>query len=364
VWDLDGNEYIDFRNSLGPITLGYRFPAVDDAIRAQLDKGIIFGHPSPLEGEVAELLVDAIPCAEKVRYLKTGGEAMAAAIKAARAFTGRDMVLQCGYNGWLNSLAVGGAALPGQQQQAPLGVPMALAELHRAMPWDNLEPWEQAFDEFEGRIACACVAMTYADPEKGRDFLPALRALTAKHGVLLVTDEIVAGFRIAKGGLHEYADAAVDLAVFAKGIANGMPLSAVVGRADVMDIFGKAVVSSTYSGETLSLAAAKACITTYHEQGVIEHLYSRGTQWQRGLNSLFEQHDVPLAAAGLPPCTTFVGRDGASTDEVSGAMESLFRGAYANGVSLYNVAYTNFSHREQDIAEALKRIATGLAQSQ
>jgi len=114
VWDAEGREFIDFRNSLGPITLGYRFSAVDDAIREQLDNGIIFGHPHPLECEVAEMLCEVVPCAEQARFLKTGGEAMAACIRLARAFTGRDHVIQIGYNGWINSLASGARVLPGQ----------------------------------------------------------------------------------------------------------------------------------------------------------------------------------------------------------------------------------------------------------
>jgi len=361
VWDVDGNEYIDFRNALGPITLGYRFPAIDDAIRRQLEKGILFCHPSPLEGEVAELVVAMVPCAEKVRYLKTGGEALAAAIKAARALTGRDLVLQCGYNGWLNTLAASGSVLPNGTRAAPVGVPQALAQLHRAMPWADMAPWEEAFAQSGDAVACAVVATDYAHPEKAREFLPALRELTARHGAKLITDEIVMGFRVAVGGIHDYAGVDVDGAVFSKGIANGMPVSVIAGKADLMDQFEQAVVSSTFSGEALSLAAAKASLTTYRDNDVVGHLAMMGKRWMNGINALFEAHDIPLASVGMPACSTFVAREGADAEGVQAALDGLFRAAYAHGVSLYSVCYTTFSFTESDIDEALGRIESGLS---
>jgi len=263
VWDADGNEYIDFRNSLGPITLGYQFPAVDEAIRRQLENGIIFGHPHPLECEVAELLCEVVPCAEQARFLKTGGEAMAACIRLARHVTGRDHVIQIGYNGWLNSLAARGRILPGQTvDSAPAGVPACLAALHHACSWNDMEGVRQAFADYPGEIAAVCVASTYSSTTEGQTFYPALRQLTEEQGSLLVYDEIVTGFRIAIGGAQEYFGVTPDLAVFAKGIANGMPLSAYVGKREIMQQMDKVTVSSTYGGESLSLAAAKAASTS------------------------------------------------------------------------------------------------------
>lgn len=355
VWDVDGNEYIDFRNALGPITLGYCFPTVDEAIREQLGKGIIFGHPTRLEGEVAELLADAIPCAEKVRYLKTGGETLAAAIKVARASTGRDMILQCGYNGWINSVAAHGRVLPGVEHAAPRGVSAALSALHRAGPWADLAVWEQLFDEHGGKVAATVVAMDYADADKGAEFLRGLRALTFRHGSLLITDEIVAGFRVALGGLHELASVDVDMAVFSKGMANGMPVSALVGKAAALDELETAVVSSTFAGEALSLAAAHACIQVYREHNVIDHLYRVGRQWQEGQNALFAKYDWPLHSKGLASCPILV-----NESDNPAALTDLFRAAYRNGLSLYNVTYPTFSHQESDIAEALERLDTAL----
>lgn len=360
VWDIDGNEYIDFRNGLGPISLGYSFPAVKEAVARQLEKGTVFCHPTLLEGEVAEMLVDMIPCAEKVRYLKTGGEAMAAALKAARAATGRDVILQCGYNGWLNSLAAGGNVLPRVRADAPLGVPVEVSKLHRAVAWGDLEQCERLFAELDGAIAAVTVAMSYHDPEKGPDFLRGLRRLTSRHGALLITDEIVAGFRIAHGGLHDYCGVDVDLAVFAKGITNGMPLSAVVGKSDVMELFAKAVVSSTYSGEALSLAAAKAALGVYRDQDVIGYLARTGALLKDGMNALFDRHDFPVEARGMTCCPALMPIEDGSRAPVENPVAALFRAAYPQGLSLYHVCYVNFSHKEDDIGEALDRLERAL----
>ena len=358
IWDIDGNEYIDYRNGLGPISLGYCYPAVNEAVAAQLEKGTVFSHPCVLEGEVAERVVEMVPCAEKVRYLKTGGEACAAAFKAARAFTGRDIIAQCGYNGWLNSLAAGANVLPRVREDAPRGVPVDVSKLHRAMPWNDLAAYEKLFAEEGGRIAAVAVSMDYATADKGSEFLNGLRRLTREHGALLVLDEIVSGFRVALGGYQEYCHVDCDIAVFAKGISNGLPLSVVAGKAAIMDEFERAIVSSTYSGEALSLAAAKAALGVYRQHDVIGHLYAMGKRFQTGVNALFEQFEYPLEARGLAPCTALVDCQRGRT--VENATGELFREAYAHGLSLYSVCYINFSHQEPDIDETLSRLEATL----
>ena len=175
VWDADGREYIDFRNALGPVTLGYRFPAVDEAIRRQLESGILFGHPHPLECEVAEMLREVIPCAEQARFVKTGGEAIAACIRLARACTGREHVIQIGYNGWLNSLAAGAKTLPRQAApSAPPGVPGCLSALHHAAKWDDIAGIDALLSALPAHVAAVVVAPSYADMGKGARFCPAL----------------------------------------------------------------------------------------------------------------------------------------------------------------------------------------------
>lgn len=356
VWDADGNEYIDFRNSLGPVTLGYAVPEVNAAITAQLENGIVFGHPHPLEGEVAKLLVEAIPCAERVRFLKTGGEALAACIKIARHATGRNRILQCGYNGWLNTLSSDGFRPTGISGSQPLkGIPAAVSALHASLPWGNLEPWEAAFAEYGGEIAAAVVASNYADMGKGREFLPALRELTAKHGALLVMDEIVTGFRVALGGVQEYFGFQTDLCVFSKGIANGMPLSVYAGRADLVDSARGIGISSTFGGETLSLAACQAVIGIYREHNVIDHLWQTGERLWGEVNARFERAGLDMRLNGFPVCPCFRGD--------SDAAAALFKAAFRNGLSLYNVPYVNFSHKAEDVDEALVRFDAAIAEA-
>jgi len=355
VWDADGREFIDFRNSLGPVTLGYCHPAVDAAIREQLENGIIFGHPHPLETEVAEMFCRLVPCAEKARFLKTGGEAVAACIRLARAFTGREHVIQIGYNGWLNSLAPGGRRLPSESGvDAPPGVPEALSALHHAAGWNDEEGVAALFEQYKSQVAAVVVAAAYASIEHGRTFYPFLRRITEENGALLVFDEIVTGFRVALAGVQEYFGVTPDLAVFAKGVANGMPLSVYAGRAEVMDTCrpGGVIVSSTYGGETLSLAAARAAMNVYVDQGVIDHLWRQGRRMWDGLNALFAEHGAPLEMKGFPPCPQLV----PATDSPAGLMDAFLRAAYRHGVSLYTTSYVNFSHKDGDIDEALERL--------
>lgn len=355
VWDADGREYIDFRNSLGPITLGYQFPPVDDGILEQLKNGIIFGHPHPLECEVAELLCQLIPCAEQVRFLKTGGEAMAACIRLARAYTKREHIIQIGYSGWLNSLASGGRILPGQlASSAPPGVPICLASLHHSCNWNDLARAKQILSDFPGQIAAVVVAAGYANMDAGADFYPALQQLAQENGSLLIFDEIVTGFRIRIGGVQEYFGVIPDLAVFGKGVANGMPLSVYAGKKEIMSELQKVIVSSTFGGEALSLAAAKASIMTYKNHDVIGHLWKQGEKMWSGLNNIFMKHSIPASFQGFYPCPQLI---------IPGDMrEKFFRAAYRNGVSLYDVPYVNYSHQDKDIDEALDRLENACIQ--
>ncbi|MDP6116446.1 MAG: aminotransferase class III-fold pyridoxal phosphate-dependent enzyme [Planctomycetota bacterium] len=357
VWDADGREFIDFRNALGPVTLGYAYPAVNAAIREQMDSGIVFGHPHPIEGEVAELIREIIPCAEKVRFLKTGGEASAACIRLARHHTKRDHIVQIGYNGWLNSLAGSRGSDPAHPSfSAPPGVPAAVSALHHACPWNDLPAVEELFEQRGRDIAAVVVASAYENTEDGKAFYSSLRDITRQHGALLIFDEIVTGFRVAIAGVQEYFGVVPDLAVFAKGMANGMPISTYLGAAEVMEGLHQAIVSSTYAGDALSLAATRAAIQTYREENVVDHLWSKGERLFDGLNGLFEQHGLPLECDGFKCCPLIRMRDGAPPD----TRDRFFRAAFGQGVSFYNVAYISFSHQDADIDEALERVDAGI----
>ena len=352
VWDDRGREFIDYRNALGAVSLGYADPVVDRAIAALLADGILFGHPHPLEATTAELFCSLVPGAEAARFLKTGGEALAAVIRIARAHTGRDHVVQIGYNGWLNSLAPGARVLPGSTAGNVPGVPAALAALHHAVDWADREALTDLFRRHRDQIAVVLVAADYPGIPQAADFYRFLRELTAQHGSLLAYDEMVTGFRMALGGMAEYTGVTPDLAVYGKGIANGMPLSVYCGRRDVLGVLdrGEVVVTSTHGGETLSLAAATATLTVLARGEVIPRLHQAGERLRDGVNGLLAGVGVPLRLEGAGPCPQLVGEPKLS--------QAFQRAAYGQGVSLYRVCYVNAAHRDEDLAETLRRLAT------
>ena len=354
VWDADGREFIDYRNALGPISLGYCYKEVDDAIRKQLDDGFLFGHPHILEAETAQLFCSIVPCAEKARFLKTGGEAAAAAIKIARGATGRDHIIQIGYNGWLNSLGSGALALPGRPAPRRLaGVPQAISDLHHTAAWNDRQTLENYAHDYSGNIAAVIVAADYRAMELGREFYPWLREFADRIGALLIFDEIVTGFRMATGGVQEYFGVTPDLAVFAKAIANGMPLSVYCGKAKYMDVLQDAVVSSTYAGEALSLAAAKCVMEIYQREPVIEHLWKMAQMLWGNFNALARQYGMPVEVPEpINPIARFVFKDSTIEDFPN----RFRRGCYANGISFYDGGYVNYSHTAADVAETLEKV--------
>lgn len=343
VWDADGNEYIDFRNGLGPITLGYRFPAVDDAVKEQLESGIVFSYPHPLEVEVAQRLVEVLPCAERVRFLKTGGEAMAAAHRLSRAFTERELILTCGYHGWVNTMARG-------------GVPEATRKTYMALPWGDIGPYAAAFEAAPDEIAAVSVACAYAEVEQGRSFLKELRKLTEQRGAVLIFDEIVTGFRLRRAGAQEYFGVIPDLAVFAKGLSNGVPLSCFVGNEAVMETVKDCVVSSTFGGDTLGLAAARAVLYVYEREDVIGTLWKRGEQLHEGFNACSERLGLPVRFVGAPP----VGQLVFDHPDAGRLFLRFNEEVLKRGIIVYSVCYTNFSHTEADIDQTVRAMGEAL----
>lgn len=339
VADIDGNTFIDLVSGLGPVSLGYAYPAVDVAIRAQLDAGIITSLPTTLEVEVARLLVELVPCAEQVRFFKGGGEATAAAARVARRFTGRSLILNCGYRGWPD---VWTAA------NSDGGVPEAFSQSIASFPFNDREAVEALVAAHPGEVAAIAIDVQVTAPEPG--YLAWLRDLAHEIGAMLIFDEIVTGFRLARGGAQEYFGVTPDLAVFAKGIANGMPLAAVTGRADMMTAMTDATISITYGTEALSLAAAKAALTVYRDEPVIETLHARGLRLREGLSAAACDAGLPFVVAGFDPMTAmrFTGLDPATDHD---AWTYLLQEMAARGVLLRRggLNFVSYSHTEADI---------------
>jgi glutamate-1-semialdehyde aminotransferase len=301
VWDADGNEYVDLSMGIGPISLGYAYPAVDRAVREQLESGITFSLMHPLEVEVAELVREVVPGAEMVRFSKTGCDVTTAAVRLARAFTGKKKVLCCGYHGWHDwYIAV---------TDRDAGIPAETRDLTFTFQYNDLGSVADALDD---QVACVILEPTvFEAPRPG--FFEGLRALCDERGALLVFDEMWTGFRCAVGGAQERFGVRADLACFSKAIANGMPLSVLTGRRDVMRLLERDVFFfTTFGGEALSLAAAKATIEEIRARRVPEHLERQGRKLQDGYNALAAELGLEATkCVGLPyrSLVSFAGKD-------------------------------------------------------
>lgn len=341
VWDVDDNEYVDFINSLAAITLGYCDPDVDGAVRAQLEDGVIFSLPHPIEMQVAEQIVKLVPCAEKVRFGKNGSDATAGAIRIARAFTGRDHVAVCGYHGW-QDWYIGTTA-------RNRGVPQATRDLSHTWTYNDINSLARLFQEYPDKIAAVILEpMNVAEPLPG--FLGEVKALAHKHGALLIFDETVTGFRYAIGGAQQHFGVTPDLATFGKGLANGYPVSAVVGRADVMQLMDEVFFSFTFGGETLSLAAALATMQKLEREPVTDTLYSQGNKIIAGLRTRIVAAGAEdfLSVVGNPTWSFFVIKDVAASSQWQ--IKTLFlQEMFARGILTIGSHNMSFSHSDADL---------------
>ena len=304
VWDVDGNEYIDFISSLASITLGYNDEDVTNAVKAQLDEGVIFSLPHQIEMQVAEKICEIVPCAEMVRFGKNGSDATSGAIRLARAYTNREHVAVCGYHGW-QDWYIGSTA-------RNRGVPVATRELTHTFAYNDLASLEKLFADFPEQISAVILEpMNVYAPAEG--FLEGVKELAHKHGALLIFDETITGFRYANGGAQELFGVTPDLATFGKGLANGYPVSAVAGRADVMKLMEEIFFSFTFGGETLSLAAALATMEKLQREPVVATIQKQGQKIIDRLNAIIEANAAQhiMSVAGHPSWSFVLIKDAA-----------------------------------------------------
>jgi glutamate-1-semialdehyde 2,1-aminomutase len=361
AWDVDGNEYVDFVNALAAINLGHCDPDVSAAVKAQIEHGTIFSLSHPLEMQVAEKLKEMVPCAERVRFGKNGSDATAGAVRVARAWTGRDRVAVCGYHGW-QDWYIGSTA-------RWRGVPQAVRELTHPFPYNDLPALDELLRAHQGEFAAVILEpMNVADPLPG--YLEGVQELARQHGALLIFDETITGFRYASGGAQELFGVTPDLATFGKGMANGYPLSAVTGRADVMRLMEEIFFSFTFGGETLSLAAALATMEKIQREPVTATLGSRGDQVKRGIAALIDKHGAGNFAdvAGHPSWSFLVLKDAAPYSVWQ--LKTLFlQEMFAHGVLTLGTHNMSYAHTDEDVArllaaydEVLPRLAEAVAE--
>lgn len=341
VWDVDGNKYIDFINGLAAITLGYNDPDVTKAVKEQLEKGTIFSLAHPLEMQVAEKIIEMVPCAEKVRFGKNGSDATSGAVRLARAFTSRERIIVCGYHGW-QDWYIGSTP-------RYIGVPECTRELTHSFEFNNLASLKKLLENYPGEIAAVILEpMNVTFPNEG--FLEGVKLLTHQHGALLIFDEVVTGFRHANGGAQEYFGVIPDLAALGKGLSNGYPLSAIVGRAEIMDLMSDVYFSFTYGGETLSLAAALASLTKLQTNSVIENISRKGQVLFDTVNKLIEEQGLKdiLSVSGHPAWSFLQIKDHEKYDNI--VIRTFFmQEMMDNGILTLGSHLLSYAHSEEDI---------------
>lgn len=346
VWDVDGNEYIDFINGLLPVILGYQYKAIDDAIKKQLKKGIIFSLSSPLEYELAQLLIKHIPCAEMVRFGKNGSDVTTGAVRLARAVTGRDHIAACGYHGW-HDWYIGTTT-------RNLGVPKSIIKMTHKFEYNNIESLEKIFNRHKNKIAAVIMEpMNYVEPEK--NFLQRVKALTHKNGALLIFDEVITGFRFGLGGAQKLFGVTPDLAAFGKSMANGMPISALVGKKKYMEKIADIFYSFTNGGETLSIVAAITTIKEMEKKKVIEHIWKLGAYLIKETNKLIKKNNLEdIIKIKGKPCWSliFTYPYGKYSDlEIKSYLQQELLQA---GFLWYGQHNMSFSHTKKDIDNLLR----------
>lgn len=295
VWDIDNNKYLDFVLGLGAVTIGYGNEYINQAVVKQIKKGVSFSQPSPLEVELAEILIDLIPCAEMVRFLKNGSDATAAAVRLARAYTNREMIVCCGYHGW-QDWYIGCT-------ENDKGVPKSVKKLIKKFTYNDISSLENCFNSYKGKIAAVILEPVQSDYPQD-NFLQKVKEITHKNKAILIFDEVVTGFRLATAGAQEYFEVIPDLAAFGKGMANGFSLSVLVGKKELLQLIDRGVfISTTFGGDALSIIAAIKTIELFKKYNVTDHFWEMGNYFIKSAKNLIkkEKMDKIASVKGLAP---------------------------------------------------------------
>ncbi|RJP74001.1 MAG: aminotransferase class III-fold pyridoxal phosphate-dependent enzyme [Ignavibacteriales bacterium] len=342
VWDADGNEYLDYNMGIGPLSLGYAYEKVDEAIRKQLEEGITFSLMHPLEVEVAELINEIIPNAEAVRFSKTGADVTSAAVRLARAYTGRNKILCCGYHGWHDWYI--------SVTDRNNGIPSEIQDLTFTFNYNDIRT---VIDSIDSDVAAVILEPIVFEAPKD-EYLIKLKNVCQKKGVLLIFDEMWTGFRLALGGAQEYFYIRPDLACYSKAVANGMPLSILTGRKDIMKLLEKEVFFfTTFGGEALSLAAAKATITELKEKNVPAYLSKQGAKLITSYNELAVKLDMPYTKCSGYNCRSIVSFDSSAGNPLE--MKSLVQQEMIkHGILWSGFHNMSYSHTDEDILYTIR----------
>lgn len=362
IWDVDGNEYIEYGMGLRAVTLGHAYPSVVEAAYKQMLLGANFNRPTPIELECAEQLLSFVPNADMVKFAKDGSSVTTAAVKLARAFTGRNKVALCAdhpffsYNDWF----IGTTSVDA-------GIPQAVKDLTVTFRYNNLESVEAIFANNPGEIACMIL-----EPVKGEDpkdnFLHKAMEICHRNGALFILDETITGFRLHNGGGQGYYNIDADMSTWGKAIANGFALSALVGKREVLELGGIRhdkervfLLSTTHGAETHALAAAMATMQVYKDEPVVEHLAKQGERLAHGVNQVIEEYGMQgyFYVAGKPCMLVFGTRDANKKD--SQYFRALFMQEMIKRGVLGPSFIVSYSHSDDDIDKTIEAVAGSLA---
>lgn len=342
VWDADGNEYIDYNMGIGPLSLGYAYNKVDDAVKKQLEDGITFSLVHPLEVEVAEIIRDIIPNAEMVRYSKTGADVTSAAVRLARAYTDKNKILCCGYHGWHDWYV----SVTARNH----GIPEAVQAITYTFDYNNIDSLKNSIDDDVAAVILEPVV--FQEPKD--NFLHKVADLCKEKNIVLIFDEMWTGFRMALGGAQEYFGITPDLATYSKAVANGMPISILTGKKEIMQLADEDIFFyTTFGGEALSLAAVKATIAEMKEKNVQAYLDKQGAKLKDGYNKIAETLGMDYTKASGYNWRSIISFDAKVGDPL--ILKSLVQQEMIKrGVLWGGFHNMSFSHSDEDIEYTLK----------
>lgn len=348
VWDADGNEYIDFMMGVGPLSLGYAYPKVDEAIRKQLEDGITFSMMHPLEVEVAEMIHQIIPNADMVRYSKTGADVTSAAVRLARAYTGKNKILCCGYHGWHDWYI----AVTARNH----GIPEAVQSISFTFNYNDTDSLKNSIDDDVAAIILEPVV--FQEPKD--NFLHKVAEFCHEKNIVLIFDEMWTGFRMALGGAQEYFGITPDLATYSKAIANGMPISVLTGKKEIMQLADEDIFFyTTFGGEALSLAATKATIQELKEKNVPQFLSSQGKKLKDGYNEIVTKlgfNSTKVIGYNWRSMATFDEKYGDALIQKSIMQQEMIK----RGILWQGFFNMSFSHSDNDVDYTLKALEESL----
>lgn len=363
IWDLDGNKFTDMSYmGIGACILGYAYNKVDKAVKSAIDKGSMSTLNCPEEVELAKLLCKIHPWAEMARYARTGGEAMAIAARIARAKTGKDLILFCGYHGWhdwylsanmASNRALDGHLLPGL---SPKGVPRTMKKTAIPFEYNDKEGFLRLADRHDGKIA-AIVMEPIRNRFPSNGFLQAVKKTAKKSGAVLVFDEITSGFRLNSGGAHLKLGVNPDIAVLGKAMSNGYPMAAIIGKKNAMDIAQETFISSTYWTERIGPTAALATISELKAKKVPRHLIKTGREIQKGWKQAAEKNGVCVEVSGIPPLAHF-----SFCHKNHLVLKTLFTQLMLEkGFLATNSFYASYAHSEGNVSSYLSAVEKSFA---